>query len=137
MDKPRSPVSISGKLTIDPTITGGMNPTVRKAIDALQHGEVRVWLSSFVRDAVVYDHGNVMTAEEFIEKSAGLEYFTRVDRTEDGGMSVIGNYHTVQWGDFLVSFRFVFAAGWGETGKSGRREGEDRICRLDVSQVAY
>lgn len=115
MEKPGSPVSISEKL-----IT---NPTVRKAIDALQRGEVRGWLSLFVKNAVVYDHGNAMTAGEFIEKSAGREYFTRIDRADDTGLCVVGSYHTVQWGDFLVSFQFAVA---------GRR-----ICRLDVSQAAY
>ena len=125
MEKPGSPVSISGKL-----IT---NPTVRKAIDALQQGEVRAWLSLFVKNAVLYDHGNAMTAGEFIEKSAGREYFTRIDRADDTGLSVFGSYHTVQWGDFLVSFRFFLM---GEEG-SRRRGGGDRIYRLDVSQVAY
>jgi len=126
-----------------------------KAIDALQRGELRVWLSLFVKNAVVYDHGNVMTAGEFIEKSAGREYFTRIDRVGDTGLSVVGSYHTEQWGDFLVSFRFYLAGGgvtdcgeggtgesrevvgMGEAGKSGRRGGGDRICRLDVLQVAY
>ena len=123
MEKGESPASISGKLITNPVVAGEMNPTVRKAIDALQRGEVRTWLSLFVRNAVLYDHGNAMAAGEFIEKSVGREWFTRIDRTGDAGLSVFGSYHTVQWGDFLVSFRFVLAG--------------EEICRLDVSQVAY
>ncbi|WP_431214500.1 hypothetical protein ACQ86N_06675 [Puia sp. P3] len=92
MEKGGSPAPISGKLNI--------NPTVRKAIDALQRGEVRIWLSLFVRNAVLYDHGNAMTAAEFIEKSVGREWFTRIDGTEDAGLSVFGSYHTAQWGIF-------------------------------------
>ena len=115
MENPGSTVSISDKL-----IT---NLTVRKAIDSLQRREAATWLSLFVKNAVVYDHGNAMTAWDFIEKSVGREYFTRIDRTDDTGLCVFGSYHTVQWGDFLVSFRFVLAG--------------ERICRLDVSQVAY
>jgi hypothetical protein len=115
MEKGESPASISGKLII--------NPTVRKAIDALQRGEVRIWLSLFVRNAVLYDHGNAMTATEFIEKSVGREWFTRIDRTEDAGLSVFGSYHTVQWGDFPVRFLFLVDGG--------------KISRLELSQVAY
>jgi hypothetical protein len=113
----------TGVEVMEPTGVGAMNPTVRKAIDALQRGEARAWLSLFVKNAVLYDHGNAMTAGEFIEKSVGREYFTRIDRTDDIGLSVVGSYHTIQWGDFLVSFQFSV---------TGRR-----ISRLDVSQVAY
>lgn len=136
MEKRGSPASISDKLITNPAVIGAINPTVRKAIDALQRGEVGTWLSLFVKNAVLYDHGNAMTAGEFIEKSAGREYFTRVDRTDDKGLSVFGSYHTVQWGDFLVSFQFLLAAE-GVKDRSGRLGVGDRICRLDVSQVAY
>jgi len=118
-----NPIEVSA---MNPMVIEGMNPTVRKAIDALQRGDVRVWLSLFVKNAVLYDHGNAMTAGEFIEKSAGREYFTRIDRTDDMGMSVFGSYHTVQWGDFLIGFRF---------GMVGEEDTHDRICRLDVSET--
>jgi hypothetical protein len=115
MEKAGSHGSISGRR---------INPTVRKAIETLQNGETRAWLSLFVKNAVLYDHGNAMTAGEFIEKSIGREYFTGIDKTEDDGLSVLGNYHTQQWGDFQVCFRFRL----NEAGK---------VSRLDVSQVVY
>ena len=120
-----SPASISDRLIID--------PTVRKAIDALQRGKVRIWLSLFVKEAVLYDHGNAMTAGEFIEKSVGQEYFICIDGTDDGGQSVFGSYHSVQWGDFRVSFRFILV----ERKKTGRSGVVNRIGRLDISQVVY
>src|SRR5258708_33723006 len=87
------------------------NPTVRKAIDALQNGDARSWLSLFVKNAILYDHGNAMAAGGFIEKSIGREYFTRIDKTEENGLSVFGVFHTGQWGDFQVCFRFRLIEG--------------------------
>ena len=100
------------------------NPVVRKAIVTLQNGDARSWLSLFVKNAILYDHGNEMTAGGFIEKSIGREYFTSIDKTEDGGFSVFGSFHTDQWGDFKARFSFQL----DEKGK---------INRLDVSQAAY
>lgn len=100
------------------------DPTVRKAIEALQDGDARTWLSLFASSAILYDLGNEMTAGEFIEKSVGREYFTRIDRTEDKGLSVFGGFHTEQFGDFQACFRFRL----NEAGK---------VCRLDILQEAY
>lgn len=100
------------------------DPTVRKAIEALQEGDARSWLSLFTKNAVLYDLGNEMTAGEFIEKSIGREYFTGIDKTEDSGLSVFGSFHTDQFGDFLVCFRFML----NEAGK---------VSRLDVLQDVY
>ncbi|MBS1659914.1 MAG: nuclear transport factor 2 family protein [Bacteroidetes bacterium] len=100
------------------------DPTVRKAIEALQDGDAGAWLSLFATDAVLYDLGNEMTAGEFIEKSIGREYFTQIDKTEDSGLSVFGSFHTAQFGDFQVSFRFRLNATGG-------------LCRLDVLQETY
>ncbi|HXO76730.1 MAG TPA: hypothetical protein VN824_15865 [Puia sp.] len=100
------------------------NPTVRKAIAALQDGDARVWLSLFVKNAVLYDHGNAMTAGEFIEKSIGQEYFIRIDGTEKNGLSVLGSFHTDRWGDFSVCFQFRLNEG-------------GKINRLDVFQAVY
>jgi hypothetical protein len=100
------------------------NPTVRKAIEALQIGDARAWLSLFAKNAVLYDHGNAITAGGFIEKSIGLEYFIHIDKTEENGLSVFGSFHTGQWGDFKVCFQFSL----NELGK---------VSRLDVFQVAY
>lgn len=100
------------------------NPTVGKAIDALQNGNARAWLSLFVKNAILYDLGNEMTAGEFIEKSIGREYFTHIDKTEDDGLSVFGSFHTDQWGDYQVCFRF-------------RLDEEGMVHRLDVLQAAY
>jgi hypothetical protein len=100
------------------------NPTVRKAIAALQDGDARAWLSLFVKKAVLYDHGNAMTAGEFIEKSIGQEYFTHIDKTGENGLSVLGSFHTDRWGDFQVCFQFRL----NEVGK---------VSRLDVFQAVY
>jgi hypothetical protein len=100
------------------------NPTVRKAIAALQDGDAGAWLSLFVKNAVLYDHGNAMTAGEFIEKSIGQEYFTHIDRTGENGLSVFGDFHTDHWGDFQVCFQFRLNEG-------------GKVSRLDVYQAVY
>ena len=99
-------------------------PTVRKAIDALQHANAREWLSLFVRNAMVYDHGNQMTAEEFIEKSAGHEHFASIDKTENNGLAVFGRFHSKQLGSFQVCFRFQL-------------NGKEKVSRLEIVQAVY
>ena len=101
-----------------------VNPTVGKAIDALQHANAREWLSLFVRNAIVYDHGNQMTAGEFIEKSAGNEHFASIDKTENNGLAVFGHFHSKQLGDFQVCFRFHL-------------NGKAKVSRLEIAQAVY
>ncbi len=100
------------------------NPTIRKAITALQNGDARVWLSLFAKNAILYDHGNEMTARGFIEKSIGHEYFTRIDKTGEDGLSVLGSFHTDQWGDFKVCFQF-------------RLNEKGKVSRLNVVEAIY
>src|ERR1700754_3612701 len=100
------------------------NRVIRKAIEALHREDARTWLSLFAKNAVVYDHGNAMTAWEFIEKSAGHEHFASIDKTENKGLVVFGHFHSEQLGEFQACFRFQLNE-------------KEKVSRLDVVQTLY
>lgn len=100
------------------------NPTVKKAINALQFADKDTWFSLFTEDATLYDDGNKMEFRRFFEKAIGHERFTSIDKVEDNGLSLFGKFHSDQWGDFKTYFRFrINAAG--------------KIDRLDIGQASY
>jgi len=52
----------------------------------------------------------------------GHERFTTIDRVENGGLDLIGAFHSDKWGNFRAYFRFQLSS----TGK---------IKRLDIGQA--
>jgi hypothetical protein len=101
---------------------GLTNPTVRRAIEALQQGDSNAWAALFQPDARLYDDGSPRSLEEFSESALGHERFTSIDRVDNQGLDVTGQFHTEQWGDFLAYFRFQLSAA-------------GRISRLDIGQA--
>ena len=99
------------------------NPTVRTAIGALQHGDRALWASQFEADAKLYDDGSPRSLQKFTEDALGHERFTSIDRVDNHGLNVTGEFHSDRWGDFRTYFRFQLS----HTG---------RIGRLDIGQAA-
>lgn len=99
-----------------------INPTVRAAIEALQKGDRKAWSVLFERDAKLYDDGTARSLAQFTREALGHERFTSIDRVENDGLDLIGDFHSDRWGDFRTYFKF----GLSPSGK---------IQRLDIGQA--
>ncbi|WP_342084375.1 hypothetical protein [Dyadobacter sp. OTU695] len=97
------------------------NQTVKAALDAWQTGDSKVFLSFFTADAKLYDDGNPRNFPGFVKEACGHEKFITVDRVENEGKDIFGNFPTEKWGDFRTYFKFHFDA-------SGK------VDRLDIGQ---
>ncbi|CAM5776940.1 hypothetical protein LMIY3S_05786 [Labrys miyagiensis] len=98
------------------------DPAVRAALDAFQKGDKAGWLAAFASDAELTDDGNPRSFFGFSNDALGHERFTSIDEVEEGGLSVTGQYHSDQWGNFRTFFKFHVGAG-------GKFE------RLDIGQA--
>lgn len=111
-------------ISIDwPVITDALtNPIVKAAIEALQKGDRKAWLALFESDAKLYDDGALRSLEKFTRDALGHERFTSINRVDNNGLDLIGEFHSEQWGDFRTYFRFrISPAG--------------KIKRLDIGQA--
>lgn len=106
------------------TITLLSNPTVKKALEALQAGDKTAWFSLFTSDAQLFDDGNPMNFRSFFEDALGHERFTSIDKVGHDGLQVYGRFHSDKWGNFKTCFKFMINA-------SGQ------ITRLDIGQASY
>jgi hypothetical protein len=98
------------------------HPTVKVAIEALQKGDRRAWAALFEPHAELYDDGSPRSLEEFNQAALGHERFTSIERVDNQGLDVTGEFHTEQWGDFRAYFRFQLSAA-------------GKIQRLDIGQA--
>ncbi|GGI23247.1 hypothetical protein [Pedobacter mendelii] len=97
------------------------NAKVKAAILALQKGDGKEWFPLFSADVMFYDDGNQMQFNNFFKKALGHERFTSIDKVDNNGLDVYGNFHSNQWGDFKAFFKF-------QINKAGK------INRLDIGQ---
>ena len=100
------------------------NPIVKKAIDALQSADKNQWFDLFIAGAELYDDGNKQNLKAFFAKALGHERFTKIDKVENNGQDIYGEFHSDQWGDFKTYFKF-------HLNKDGK------IVRLDIGQANY
>ncbi|MBC9797339.1 hypothetical protein [Sinomicrobium weinanense] len=98
------------------------NEIVKNAFDALQEGDNATWSSLFTPDAELYDDGSPRDLKAFNNTAIGHERFTSIDKVENDGKDIYGQFHSDQWGDFKVYFKFHI----DHTGK---------IHRLDIGQA--
>lgn len=98
------------------------NPKVKAAVTALQNGDLKSWFPLFSDEVAFYDDGNQMQFNNFFKKSFGHERFLSIDHVADNGLSLSGNFHSDQWGDFKTTFKF-------QLNKSGKFD------RLDIGQL--
>ncbi len=100
------------------------NIKVKAAIVALQKGDSKGWFALCAEDAVLYDDGNQVQFNNFFKKAIGHERFTTIDKVENNGLDVYGDFHSDQWGNFKTCFKF-------QINKAGK------ISRLDIGQASY
>ena len=98
------------------------NPTVKAAIEALQRGDRSGWSALFESDARLYDDGSPRSLEKFTREGVGHERFTSIERVENNGLDLVGEFHTDQWGDFRTYFNFQLSPA-------------GKITRLDIGQA--
>jgi len=98
------------------------NETVKAAFDAWQKGDSTAFLSHFTSDAKLFDDGNPRNFQNFIKEACGHERFTSIEKVENEGKDITGNFHTESWGDFKTYFKFTIGTG-------GKFE------RLDIGQA--
>jgi len=98
------------------------NETVKKAFEAWQNGDRKLFVSYFTVDAKLFDDGNVRDFQKFVKDACGHEKFTSIDKLENNGLDITGNFHTESWGDFKVYFKFHINA-------------EGKINHLNIGQT--
>ncbi|MBC9913830.1 hypothetical protein ICL55_25525 [Chitinophaga varians] len=99
------------------------HPAVRKAIEALQAGD-KSWYSFFTDHPAMTDDGNAVDFKSFFGKALGNEKFLSIDKVENEGKDVYGNFKAGSWGTFKVFFKFHEGAG-------------GKFDRLDIGQATY
>lgn len=98
------------------------NPTVKAAFEAWQNGDSKTFLSYFIADPKLYDDGNPRDFQRFVKDACGHEKFTSIEKVENDGKDITGNFHTESWGDFKTYFKFHINA-------------EGKFERLDIGQA--
>jgi hypothetical protein len=121
--KPQSEASTKSTKTIIKMDTSKLtNETVKKAFEAWQNGDSKTFLSFFADDAKLYDDGNPRNFQGFVKEACGHEKFISIEKVENNGKNIIGEFHTESWGNFKTYFNFTF----NQDGK---------INRLDIGQA--
>lgn len=82
------------------------HPVVQAALDALYTGDKNTWRSLFVPSAQLFDDGAPRDLATFTVEALGHERFTKIHRVTNEGLDVYGEFHSDQWGDFPVYFKF-------------------------------
>ncbi|MGE9310116.1 hypothetical protein ACLOAU_00600 [Niabella sp. CJ426] len=96
------------------------NDKVKQAIEALDAGD-RSWYAFFTANPEMTDDGNTVDFKSFFEKALGNEKFLTIDKVENEGKHVYGNFKAGQWGTFKVFFKFHLNA-------------DGKFDRLDIGQ---
>lgn len=98
------------------------NEQVRKAIGALQENDKDAWYAHFTKDVTFTDDGRALSFQSFFDNAFDKkEKFLDIDRVENNGKDIYGNFYAGQWGVFRVYFKFHQDAG-------------GKFNRLDIGQ---
>lgn len=93
---------------------------VKMAVEALQSGD-KSWYSFFTENPVMTDDGNTVNFRSFFSNALGKEKFLTIDKVENGGKDIYGDFQAGQWGTFPVYFKF-------------HKNEEGKFDRLDIGQ---
>ncbi len=98
------------------------NPEVKSAIEALQAGDKNAWYTHFTDDAVFTDDGRTLEFKSFFDNAfEKKEKFLTLDKIENEGKDLYGNFYAGQWGTFRVFFKF-------------HQNADGKFDRLDIGQ---
>jgi len=100
------------------------NESVRKAIEALQANDKTTWYSYFTHDATFTDDGRTLHFKSFFDNAFDKkEKFLDIDKVENEGKDIYGNFYAGQWGTFSVYFKF-------------HQDTNGKFNRLDIGQTS-
>lgn len=123
-DKTNSTQKTNAKKTPKMDLSKLTNETVRNAIEALQANDKKAWFSYFTDEATFTDDGNTRDFKAFFDNAFNhKEKFLTIDKVENEGMYITGDFYAGQWGTFKVYFKFHLNA-------------EGKFDRLDIGQVS-
>lgn len=91
----------------------------KKAYEAWHNGGRKTFFAS---DAKLFDDGNPGNSQKFVKDACRMEKCTCIEKVENDGKDITGNFHTKSWGYFKTYFRFHI-------------DMEGNITRLDVEQA--
>jgi len=98
------------------------NEAVKNAFDALQNNDLELWYSLFTDDAIFTDDGRTLEFKSFFDNAfEKKEKFLSIDKVENDGKHIHGNFYAGQWGTFKVFFKFHI-------------NDQGKINRLDIGQ---
>lgn len=98
------------------------NETVKKAFDAWQTGDSKMFLSLFTADASMTDDGNPRNFQGYVKDACGKEVFLTIDTVENDGKDIKGNFKAGNWGTFPVFFKF-------------HQNADGKFDKLDIGQA--
>lgn len=98
------------------------NPHVKSALEAWQNGDSETFLSYFEPHPKMTDDGNPRDFNDFVENACGHEKYLSIDKVENEGKDIYGNFKAGQWGTFPVFFKF-------------HQNAEGKFYRLDIGQA--
>ncbi len=99
------------------------NENVKKAINALQENNKTTFYSYFTSDAVFMDDGRTLDFKSFFDNAFDKkEKFLTIDKVENNGKDIYGNFYAGQWGTFRVYFKF-------------HQDADGKFNRLDIGQA--
>lgn len=83
------------------------NPQVKQAIEALQSSNKTEFYSYFTSDVKFTDDGRALDFKSFFDNAFNhKEKFLTIDKVENEGKDITGNFFAGQWGTFKVYFKF-------------------------------
>ena len=100
------------------------NQTVNAAMEAWQNGDSKTFLSYFTANPSMTDDGNPRNFQSFVKDACGKEKYLTIDKVENDGKDVFGNFKAGNWGTFKVFFKF-------------HQNNEGKFERLDIGQAKY
>lgn len=99
------------------------NPQVKQAIEALQASDKQAWYAYFTSDAVFTDDGRTLEFKSFFDNAFNhKEKFLSIEKVENDGKDVYGNFYAGQWGTFKVYFKF-------------HQQADGKFNRIDIGQA--
>ncbi len=100
------------------------SPEVQSAIEALQNNDKTAWFNHFTNDAVFTDDGRTMDFKSFFDNAFDKkEKFLTLDKIENDGKDLYGDFYAGQWGTFHVYIKF-------------HQNEEGKFHRLDIGQTS-
>lgn len=100
------------------------NPAVKAALEAWQSGDIKTFLSFFIADTQMTDDGNKRDFHSFVNEACGNEKYLSIDKAENDGKDIYGNFKAGNWGAFKVFFKF-------------HQNAAGKFEKLDIGQANY